>query len=171
MITCLCCGTTGITRRAWRRNLYILYQDKISKIKVSLVAAEWFNPIQHRSLCNHYDVIKWKHFPCYWPFVREFIGPRWIPRTKASDAELRCFLYLRLNKPFSKHWWGWWFETLSRPLWRQSNDPFAGAKWVLRDRLHTVLGLFSSTIVFDFNGNFPGFRANLFSLNAGPNVA
>ena len=23
----------------------------------------------------------------------EFTGPRWIPRTKASDAELRCFLW------------------------------------------------------------------------------
>ena len=33
-------------------------------------------------------VIKWRHFPRYWPFVREFAGPRWIPRTKASDAEL-----------------------------------------------------------------------------------
>ena len=27
----------------------------------------------------------------------EFTGPRWIPRTKASDAELWCF-DLRLNK-------------------------------------------------------------------------
>ena len=39
------------------------------------------------------DVIKWNHFPRYWPFVREFTGPRWIPRTKASDAELWCFLW------------------------------------------------------------------------------
>ena len=39
-------------------------------------------------LKSHDDVIKWKHFPRYWPFVREFTGPRWIPRTQASDAEL-----------------------------------------------------------------------------------
>ena len=25
---------------------------------------------------SHDDVIKWKHFPRYWPFVREFTGPR-----------------------------------------------------------------------------------------------
>ena len=25
---------------------------------------------------------------------------------------------LRLNKRMSKQWWGWWFETPSRPLWR-----------------------------------------------------
>ena len=41
----------------------------------------------------HDDVIKWKHFPRYWPFVRRIHQPRWIPRTKASDAELWCFLW------------------------------------------------------------------------------
>ena len=34
---------------------------------------------------KHDDVIKWKHFPRWWPFVR------WIPRTKANGAELWCF--------------------------------------------------------------------------------
>ena len=43
--------------------------------------------------CRHDDVIKWKHFPCYWPFVWEFTGHRWIPLTKASDAGLWCFLW------------------------------------------------------------------------------
>ena len=34
----------------------------------------------------------------------EFTGPRWIPHTKASDAELWCFVfYLRPNKRLSKH--------------------------------------------------------------------
>ena len=41
----------------------------------------------------HEDVIKWKHFPRYWPFVRGIHRSRWIPRTKASDAELWCFLW------------------------------------------------------------------------------
>ena len=47
------------------------------------------------SLCgvNHDDVIKWKHFPRYWPFVRGIHRSRWIPRTKASDAELWCLLW------------------------------------------------------------------------------
>ena len=49
------------------------------------------------------DVIKWKHFPRYWPyvweftgywpFVGEYTGHWWIPLTKASDAELWCFLW------------------------------------------------------------------------------
>ena len=41
----------------------------------------------------HDDVIKWKHFPRYWPFVRGIHRSRWIPHTKASDAELWCFLW------------------------------------------------------------------------------
>ena len=47
----------------------------------------------------------------------EFTGSRWLPRTKASDAE-RVFFDLCRNKRLSKQSWGWWFETLSCPLWR-----------------------------------------------------
>ena len=52
----------------------------------------------------------------------EFTGHRWNPRTKASDADLWCFL--RLNKRFSKRSWVWWFETPSRPSWRHCNAFF-----------------------------------------------
>ena len=52
----------------------------------------------------------------------EITGHRWIPPTKASDAELWCFLCLRLNKWLSKQSWGWWYETPSHPLWRHGND-------------------------------------------------
>ena len=51
----------------------------------------------------------------------EFTGPRWIPHTKATDAELWCLLWSAPNKRLSKHSWGWWFETLSSPLWRHCN--------------------------------------------------
>ena len=54
---------------------------------------------------GHDDVIKWKHFPRYWPFVRGIHRSRWIPHIKASDLELWCFL----NKRLSKQSWGWWF--------------------------------------------------------------
>ena len=36
----------------------------------------------------HDDVIKWKQFPALLVFCAG-----WIPLTKASDAELRCFLW------------------------------------------------------------------------------
>ena len=52
----------------------------------------------------------------------EFTVHRWIPRTKASDAELMFSLIGALNKRLSKQSWGWWFETLSGTLWRHCND-------------------------------------------------
>ena len=51
-------------------------------------------------------------------FCRELNGHRWIPLTKASDADLWCFFDLRLNKRLSKQSWGWWIETPSQSLWR-----------------------------------------------------
>ena len=40
----------------------------------------------------------------------------------------RSVFDLRLNKRLSKQSWGWWFETLSRPLWRHCN----ALKWSQR---------------------------------------
>ena len=37
------------------------------------------------------DVIKWKHFPLYWPFVRGIHRSPVKSLQKASDAELWCF--------------------------------------------------------------------------------
>ena len=69
-------------------------------------------------LCYHDDIIKWKYFPRYWPFVT---GHQWIPLTKASDAGLMFSLICALNKRLSKQLWGWWFETPSHSLWRHCN--------------------------------------------------
>ena len=50
------------------------------------------------------------------PVPGEFPAQR--PVTRSFDV----IFDLRLNKPLSKQSWGWWFETLSPPLWRQSNE-------------------------------------------------
>ena len=50
------------------------------------------------------------------PVPGEF--PTQRPVTRSFDV----FFDLRLNKPLSKQSWGWWLETLSRPLWRHLND-------------------------------------------------
>ena len=50
------------------------------------------------------------------PVPGEFPSQR--PVTRSFDI----FFDLRLNKRLSKQSWGWWFETLSSPLWRHSND-------------------------------------------------
>ena len=49
--------------------------------------------------------------------------PAQRPVTKRFDI----FLDLRLHKRLSKQSRGWWFETLSCPLWRQCNDTSGGA--------------------------------------------
>ena len=49
------------------------------------------------------------------PVPGEFAGQR--PVTRSFDV----FFDMRLNKRLSKQLWGWWFETLSRPLWRHRN--------------------------------------------------
>ena len=60
------------------------------------------------------------------PLWGESTGRRWIPLTKASDAELLCLLWLRLNKRFSKQPRRRWFETPSRSLWRHCNLKYSG---------------------------------------------
>ena len=49
------------------------------------------------------------------PVTGEFPAQR--PVTRSFDV----FFDLRLNRWLSKQWWGWWFETPSRPLWRHCN--------------------------------------------------
>ena len=51
----------------------------------------------------------------------EFPGHRWIPRTKASDAELWCFLWTAPEPTIKQQWIRRWFETPSRSLWRHCN--------------------------------------------------
>ena len=71
---------------------------RMNLIAVSMVMNRPRGSTRHtQGRIYHDDVIKWKHFPRYWPFVRgihrSFTGPRWIPRTKTSDAEFWCFLW------------------------------------------------------------------------------
>ena len=88
---------------------------------------------------THDDVIKEKHFPRYWPFVRgipQKMGHcrfcqgtpteilkyadhrprpwwRWLP-LQPPCGSLQC-------KRFSKQSWRWWFDTPSCPSWRRCN--------------------------------------------------
>ena len=71
---------------------------------------------------EHYDVIKWKHFLHYWPFVR---GIHWSPvdsphKGQWCKALMFSLIWARTN--------GWakilrrpWFEMPSLSLWRHSN--------------------------------------------------
>ena len=58
-------------------------------------------PLQTTIECDPVHIYRhlpwWRHqmeiFSASWPFVRAIHRSRWIPRTKASDAELWCFLW------------------------------------------------------------------------------
>ena len=55
------------------------------------------------SIVLHDDVIKWKHFPRYWPFVREIHrGPGSFPHKGHWRRALMFFFDLDLNKRLSK---------------------------------------------------------------------
>ena len=81
------------------------------------------------------------------PVTGEFPAQR--PVTRSFDA----FFDLRLNKRLSEQSWGWWFETLSCPLWRHRNG--FTIHWIPRKILH---------ITYIFNGItciFSGYFHNL----------
>ena len=68
------------------------------------------------------DVIKWKHFPRYWPFVR---GIHRSPVNSPHKGQWRGALIFSLIcawTKLSKQWRRRWFETPSRSLWRHCND-------------------------------------------------
>ena len=48
--------------------------------------------------------------------------PGEFPAQRPVRRSFDVFFDLRLNKRLSKQSWGWWFDTLSRPLWRHCND-------------------------------------------------
>ena len=52
----------------------------------------------------------------------EFTGPGEFPTQRPVTRSFDVYFDLRLNKRLSKQSWGWWLETLSCSLWRQSND-------------------------------------------------
>ena len=73
------------------------------------------NKCSSKALTSHDDVIKWTHFPRYWPFVTgEF--PLQRPVTMIFDV----FFDLRLNKRLSKQSRGLWFDAIAF-IWRHCN--------------------------------------------------
>ena len=65
----------------------------------------------------HDDVIKWKHIPRYWPFVR---GIDHSPVNSPHKDQWREALVFSLICKLSQQSWDWWFETPSCSLWRRA---------------------------------------------------
>ena len=87
---------------------------------------------QHDEIClglanwcfgrNHDNVIKWEHFPRYWPFVRETTSDGWFPSQRPVMRGFDVFFDLRLNKRLSKQSRRRWYKTPSHSLWRHCNE-------------------------------------------------
>ena len=54
--------------------------------------------------------------------------PGEFPTQRSVTRNFDVFFDLCLNKRLNKQWWGWWFETLSRSLWRHRNVSTASDK-------------------------------------------
>ena len=98
----------------------------------------------------HDDVIKWKHFPRYLPFVREIYRSPVNSPHKGQWRGAFMFFDLRLNNRLNKRSWGWWFETSSCPLWRHCNVNATRKCFLLLIRHWTVpLPIFPSIKIWD----------------------
>ena len=75
----------------------------------------------------HDDVIKWKHFPRYWPFVRGIHGSPVNSPHKGQwrGALMFTLIWARIYGWVNNCEAGDKFETQSRPLWRHRNNVFA----------------------------------------------
>ena len=94
----------------------------------------WISSISSVIMIVHDDVIKWNHFPRYWPFVR---GIHRSPVNSPHKGQWRGALMFALICASINDWvkqsWGWWFETPSLSLWRHRSgkigvlNPTSGA--------------------------------------------
>ena len=81
---------------------------------------KWY--LWHHPTGTHDDVIKWKHFPRYWPFLKGIHQSTVDSLTMPNYAELSSFLWSAPEKKrLSKQARRRWFETLSHSLWCHCN--------------------------------------------------
>ena len=69
----------------------------------------------------------------------EFTGPGEVPAQRPVTRSFHVFFDLRPNKWLSKQSWGWWFETLSCPLWRHRNEAWLCSLVLVHSRTDTRL--------------------------------
>ena len=114
MVSLIGCATKSLKHTTFDHFLRNVGAKSHKKLK-----AEFFC-----SSCGKYDdVIKWKHFPRYWLFVRGIHrSPVYSPSQRPVTRSFDVFFDLRVNERLSKQSRGWWFETPSRSLWRHCNE-------------------------------------------------
>ena len=75
--------------------------------------------------CPHRLIIAHPSSAVFW-WVTQY-GPLSILKTMMTSSNENIFRVTGyLCWEFTGHWWGWWFEMPSCPLWRQCNDYIVG---------------------------------------------
>ena len=76
-------------------------------------------------LITHFQTIGKVLLHSWWRHQMETLSallvPGEFPAQRPVTRSFYVFFDLRLNKRLKKQSWGWWFETLPRPVWRHSN--------------------------------------------------
>ena len=100
------------------KSMFMLITKYTSRL-VYLTICEGRPLVTIRFLSQNDDVIKWIHFPRYWPFVR---GIHRSPVNSPHKGQRRGALIFSLIcawiNVFSKQSRHWWFETPLNSLWR-----------------------------------------------------
>ena len=108
--------------------VYILYV--VSLFMSHFYRIHYLCRVYHQNMRMHDDVIKLKYFPRYWSFVRGIHrSPVNSPHKGQSRGALMFTLICARINGLSKQWWGWWFKTPSRLLWR-GFAPCRGLLWL-----------------------------------------
>ena len=87
---------------------------------------KWLTAFQWQII---YNMMTWCHqMGTFSAFLAVCAGnspvPGEFPAQRPVTQNFDVFFDLRLNKRLSKQSWGWWFQTLSRPLWSHCNEEY-----------------------------------------------
>ena len=80
--------------------------------------------------------------------------PGEFPTQRLVTRSFDVFFDLCLNKRLSKQPWGWWFETLSRSLWRHCNGPYSCWIFVRKNKIAAIIFYHFSTLEMAHIENF-----------------
>ena len=72
---------------------------------------------------SHASIVQWANLCLWWRHQMEtfFRVTGHFPTQRPVTRSFDVFFDRRLDKRLIKQSWGWWFETLSCPLWRHYN--------------------------------------------------
>ena len=117
---------TNVRKRGPRKSLWLVMLSSAIYFALyiyiyTLIPLD-YNAPGDKQAWNQDDVIKWKHFPRYWPFVSGIHrSPVDSPHKGQWRGALMFFLELHLNERLGKQSRRRWFETPSRSLLRHCN--------------------------------------------------